>query len=92
LAKCRAARAGADIVIQEVISWSRDQETGYYWRSTQKLTSDRNTGSNKKDKAVRAEKPCKVSDESDYDYTIQFTAFDGNIETTYLRTVEEWQE
>ena len=92
MAKCRAGWAGPDIVVQEAISWSRDPETGYYWRSTQEITNDRNTGSNKKEKPVRAEKPCRVSDESDYDYTIQFTGLDGNNEITYLRTVDEWQE
>lgn len=93
MAKCRAARAGADIVVQEVVSWSRDPESGYYWRSTQEITSDRSTGSNKKtDKPIRAEKPCKISDESDHDYTMQYTGLDGNIETMYLRTVDEWQE
>jgi hypothetical protein len=92
LAKCRAGWAGPDIVVQEVILWSRDTESGYYWRSTQEVTTDRSTGSNKKDKPVRAEKPCRVSDESDYDYTIQFTGLDGNNEITYLRIVDEWQE
>lgn len=92
MAKCRAARAGGDIVVQEVVSWSRDPETSYYWRSTQEVTSDRSTGANKKDKPVRAEKPCRVSDESDYDYTMQYTGLDGNVTTMYFKVVDEWQE
>ncbi len=91
MAKCKAARAGSSEVIQEVISWSRDDETGYYWRATQEVTSNIDVGTAKKTgKPIRDEKPCSVSDESDYDFEMQYTGLDGNPATMYFKVVEEW--
>ena len=92
MAKCRVTRADSGIMVNNVVSWSRDLETGYYWRSTQEVTSNTDEHTNKKTgKPIKDEKPCRVSDDSDYDYKMNYTGIDGSPATMYFKVVEDWQ-
>lgn len=88
MAKCKATRVGLDQYEHQSIAWSRDMETGFYWKTTQELLTDTSTNTTKKiGKPVKAELPFKVSDESDYSASFQYTGIDGNPATVYLQVI-----
>jgi len=90
LAKVRAQRAGLDIYLSQAVSWSRDSETGFYWKTTQELTTDTTLQTTKKTgKPIVDELPFKISDESDYSASMQYTGPDGKVMTVYLQVVTE---
>ena len=92
MAKCKAERAGGNLKVHEVISWSRDQDTGYFWRTTQEITTDTDTGTYKKTgKPIKDEFPYQVSTESDHDTTFQYTGINGGNEYMYLKEMKDWQ-
>lgn len=92
MAKCKAELAGGNLKVHEVISWSRDQDTGYYWRTTQEITTDIDVGTYKKTgKPIKDENPYRVSTVDDHDTTFQYTGFNGDTEYMYLKEVKDWQ-
>jgi hypothetical protein len=86
LAKCRAERAGLDTRVSELVQWSRDPETGHFWRITQEIIHNLNENTTKKSgKPVQSENLYKVSNEDDYDYVMEYTGWDGNPAKMYLK-------
>ena len=86
MAKCKAYRAGFDITVSELVQWSRDPDTGHYWRITQEITHNSSENTTKKTgKPIKSEYPFKVSDENDFDYIMEYAGFDGNPGKIYLK-------
>ena len=86
MAKCRARRGGSDKSYHESISWTKDPETGHYWRVIQEIVHDANENTTKKHgKPVKSDNPYKVSDESDYDYVIEYTNWDNKPAKMYFK-------
>ena len=90
MAKCKATRVGLDQYKSQSVAWSRDMETGFYWKTTQELLTDTSANTTKKvGKPVIAELPFKVSDESNHTTSFQYTGLDGNPATVYLQVITE---
>ena len=88
MAKCRAHRAGYDEQLTESIQWSRDEETGHYWRTTQEYITNIAEGTTKKNgKPVKSENPYKVATEDDHDYFMSYTGPDGNDAKIYFKEI-----
>ncbi len=86
MAKCRAHRAGYDTAVSEMVQWSRDPDTGHYWRITQELTHNLSENTTKKNgKPIKSDNLYVVSTEDDFDYIMEFTGFDGNPAKMYLK-------
>ena len=88
MAKCRAHRVGFDEHITESIQWSRDDETGYYWRTTQEYIHNISEGTTKKNgKPVKSDNPYRLSTEEDHEYTMSYTGPDGKDAKLYFKEV-----
>ena len=86
MAKCKAYRAGLHTAISELVQWSKDPESGHYWRITQEITHNLNENTTKKSgKPIKSENPYRISDENDFDYVMEFMGFDGNPGKMYLK-------
>ena len=93
MAKCKAERAGGNLKVHDVVSWSRDPDTGYFWRTVQEITTDTDVGTYKKTgKPIKDENPYQVSTEADHDTTFQYTGINGGTEFMYLKEVKDWQD
>jgi hypothetical protein len=81
-------RTGSDEHVTDSVQWSKDTETGYYWRITQRHVYNLVDNSTKKSgKPVKSENPYKISTEDDYEYTMSYIGHDGKEVTLYFKEV-----
>ena len=88
MAKFRAHRVGIDEYSTESIQWSRDPETGNYWKTVQRYVVNISEGTTKKDgKPVTFENPYRVATEDDYDYVTAYTGPNGSEVKLYFKEI-----
>lgn len=88
MAKTKARTVDIDEYVSESTQWTRDKESGYYWKTTQKYVCNTEDGTVKKDgDPVKSSNPYRVSTEKDHDHCMTYTAPDGKPAKLYLKEI-----
>lgn len=89
MAKTKAQTVGLDEYATESTQWSRDRETGHYWKITQKYVTNTTDGITRKEgDPVKSKNPYRVATEKDHDHVMSYTGLDGKPGKLYLKEIK----
>jgi len=88
MAKCIARKPGASKSISKSVSFTKDEESGFYKKITQDYIFDSLLGTTKKEgKKIISESNYKISDENNYDHAFEVSGPDGKRVVIFFKEI-----